>query len=146
MDDADSRGEAQFESAMADGERVLRVLDASADHGVNVHVEGGVFGEELQLLVEDLEALLGDLVGLDVNDRDLHVIESGLVEALDAVGHEEVAVGDHSGNAAVMADASDYLVELGMSERLAAGDGDDAGSEAGAGGDAVKHLVERHRL
>jgi len=45
-----------------------------------------------------------------------------------------------------MADAADDVVELGMGERLAAGDGDDAGSQATQMVDALDHLSERHRL
>ena len=77
VDDADGRGEPELERALADDQRVVGLLDAAADHGVDVDVEVGVLGEQLQLLVEHLEALLGDLVGLDVVDRDLHVVEPG---------------------------------------------------------------------
>ena len=107
MDDADGRGEPEAEGAAADDQRVVGVLDAAADDGVDVHVEVGVLGEELELLVEDLEALLRDFVGLEVVDGDLQVVEAGAVEALDALGHEQVAVGDHAGHAAVVADAGD---------------------------------------
>ncbi len=118
--------------------------DAAADDGVDVDVKVGVLGEHLEFPVEDLEALLRDVVGHDVVDGDLHVIESGLVQALDAIGHQEVAVGDHAGDGAGFADAGDDVVEVGVQQRLSAGDGDDGGSEAAEVVDAAEHFVERY--
>ncbi len=71
------------------------------------------------------------------------MVEPGFVEALDVLGDEEVAVGDHSGERAGVADAGDDLVEVGMGEGLAAGDGDDAGAEASEMVDSAQHFVER---
>ena len=46
----------------------------------------------------------------------------------------------------MVTDARDDLVQIGMGERLAAGDGDDAGAEAGEMVDAAEHLVDRDGL
>ncbi len=54
--------EAELESALADDQRVVGIANAAADHGVDVHVEFGVFGQHLQALVEGLERLLRDVV------------------------------------------------------------------------------------
>ena len=85
VDDADRGGEAELRGAVVDRARVFRVLDAAADHRVDVDVEVGVFGQPLQLLVEQPQALLRDFVRLDVVDADLEVVEPGLVERLDAL-------------------------------------------------------------
>ncbi len=74
------------------------------------------------------------------------MVEAGLVETLDAVRHQKVAVGDHAGEASVVADARDDLVQIGMGERFAARNGDDAGAEAGEMVDAAEHLVDRDGL
>ena len=123
-------------------QRVLGIGDASADDGVDVDVEVGVLGEHAQLGVEDLERLLRDVVGHDVVDGNLHVIEAGGVEAGDAVGHQQVAVGDHAGDGAGLADLADDVVELGVQQRLATGDGDDGGAEAAEMVDAAAHFVD----
>ena len=120
--------------------------DAAAQDGIDVDVKIGVLGEKLQLLVENLEAFLGDVVGLDVVDADLEKLEAGTVETLDAVGGEEIAVGDDSGDDAVVADAADDFVEIGMEERLASADGDDRGAERAQAIDAGLHFFERHGL
>ena len=85
MDDADGRREAELRGALVDRPRVFRVLDATADDRVDVDVEVGVFGQPLQLLVEEAQALLRYFVGFDVVDADLQVVEPGLVQRLDAL-------------------------------------------------------------
>ena len=122
-----------------DGERVLRVLHAGADDAVDVDVEARVLGQVLQLLVERLEALLRDLVGHDVVDRDLQVLEPGVVEPLDALFAEIEAVGDEPRQHAAVAGAADDGVEVRVHHRLAAGDGDDAGAQLAEPIDAAKH-------
>lgn len=69
------------------------------------------------------------------------MIETGAVEALDAVGHEQVSIGDHTGNDAVFADAGDDLVEFWVQQWLTAGDGDDVCAQAREVVDAPKHLI-----
>ena len=98
VNDADGGGESEFDGALADDQGVVRIVNAAADHGVDVDVKVGVLGQHLQLLVEHLEALLRHVVGHDVVDRDLQVIEPGVVQALDALRHQQVAVGDHAGD------------------------------------------------
>jgi len=78
-------------------------------------VESRVLGQHTQFLVEHFEALLGNVVGHDVVDGDLQVIEPRAVEALDALGGEQVAVGDHAGDHAVAANARDDQIQSGCS-------------------------------
>ena len=92
MNDADGRGESQAERAFADGERILRIFYAAANHGVDVHVKVGVLGQVLQFLVENFEALFRNVVGGDVINRNLQPFEAGAVEAFDALGNEKISV------------------------------------------------------
>ena len=90
-----------------------------------------MLGQNLKLLVQHLEALLRNVVGHDVVDADLHVIEAGVVQLLDALRGQQIAVGDHSGDDAATAHVRDQLVELGMQQRFAAAKSDDGGAERG---------------
>ena len=85
-------------------------------------MELGVLGEQLQFLVQNLQALLGDIIRHHVIDADLHVLEAGPVQALDACGGQEISVGDHARHHAALADVGDDLVQLRMHQRLAATD------------------------
>ena len=113
MNDSDGRTEAEFQSALADGERILRIADASADHRIDIDVKLGVLGQQLQLAVENLQAFLRDFVGVHVVDRNLQPLQAGAVEALNAVGGQQVTVGDKAGDDAALVHAVDDVVEVG---------------------------------
>src|SRR5580692_286528 len=51
MDDSDSGTETEFDGAFADGECILRIRNATAHHGIDIHVKFGVLGQPLQFLV-----------------------------------------------------------------------------------------------
>src|SRR5579862_3552252 len=142
VDDADGGFEAEFQGAAADGQCILGVTDASADHGVDVDVEFGVLGQHLQLLVEHLERLFGDVVGIHIINRYLHVVEAGAIEALDALDVEQIAIGDHAGDGAGFSDSLDDVIQLGMGQGLAAGDADHGRTQAAEVVDAAVHLLE----
>src|SRR5579862_2712707 len=146
VNDADGGGEAELDGAASDDQRVLRVVDAAADNRIDIDVKLGVLGQQLQLLVEHLQRLLRDLVGHDVVDGDLQVVEAGVVEALDAIGGEQIAVSDHAGNHALPANVPNDLVEVGMQQRLAAAEGDDRGAQSRQMIDARLHRLQRHGL
>jgi hypothetical protein len=101
----------------------------------------GVFGQHFQADVEGFEAFLRNVVRLDVVDRDLHVIETGAVEAADDFLIEEEAVGDHAGEATVVADAGDEIGQVGVEQGFAAAEGNDGGAEGGQKVDAALHFV-----
>ena len=61
----------------------------------------GVLAQVLQLLVEQPQALLRHLVRLDVVDADLQEVEAGVVQLLDPLRDQEIAVGDEPGHHAV---------------------------------------------
>src|SRR5581483_10630911 len=92
MDDAYCRSEAKLESTRSDFHCVMRIVDAATDHGINVDVKERVLGQQLEFLIENLEAFLRDVVRHHVIDRDLQVIESGFVQPVDALCREQISV------------------------------------------------------
>ena len=105
VNDPDGRAETQAQSPLADGERILRIFYAAAHHGIDVHVKVGMLGQQLQLLVQNLQALFRDLVGSHVVDRNLQPLESSAIKALNALGHQKIAVRDQSGDHAAFTNA-----------------------------------------
>jgi hypothetical protein len=146
MDDADGRGKAELDGAPADDERFLGIADAAADNGVDVDVELRIVGQHLEFLVEHLEGFFGNVVGLKVVDRNLHVIEARAVQALDAFDVEQVAIGDHACDGAGAAHAGDDFVELRVGQRFAARDSDHSGAETAKMVDAAIHFFEWDRV
>src|SRR4029077_628352 len=104
--------------AVVDGACVLGVLDAAAENGVDVDVEGRVGLQVLKLLVEQTQALLRHVVRLDVVDADLQEVESRRVQLRDSLRHEEVAVRDQAGHHPPGADVPDERVEIRVQHRL----------------------------
>ena len=74
------------------------------------------------------------------------MLQAGAIEALDALGGQQVAVGDHAGDHAVAADARDQQVEIGVQQGFAAGDGDDGGAERRQVIQPLVHGVHRDGL
>lgn len=146
VNDADRGGESQFDGAAGNSECVFGMMDAAAQHGIDVDVKIRVLSEQLQLLVEDFQALLRDFVGLRVVDADLQELKARGIQPLDAVRDQQISIRDHSRNHAVAANAANDVVEFGMQQRLAAADGDDGRAEGGEAVDATEHLVERDGL
>ena len=79
----------------------------------------------MQLFIQDLQTLLGDVIGRDIIYRDLQPLQPSLVQPLNALWHQQVAVGDHARDHVVVADTRDDGIQLGMQERLASADSDD---------------------
>ena len=88
VNNPNGRTESECDGTLADGERVLRITNAAADHGIDVHMKVGVFGQQFELAVENFQAFLRDVVGIDVVDGDLQPLESGAVEALNPFGDQ----------------------------------------------------------
>src|SRR6185437_12353145 len=107
VNNADRRGEAEFHGTPAHGQRVFGIADAAAHHGIDVHMKIGVLRQQLQFLVQHLQAFLGNFVGQDVIDGDLQVLQPGAVQPLNAFRGEQIAVGDQAGDYAVPAYAAD---------------------------------------
>src|SRR5579862_173253 len=95
-------------------------MNAAAHHRIDVHVKFGVLCQQLQLLVQDLQTLLGNVVRSYVVHADLHVLETGPIQSPDTVGRQQVPVGDHAGDCAAAADVGDDLLDIRMQHGLAA--------------------------
>ena len=100
--------------------------------------------------VQNLQAVLGGLIGSDVVDADLQVVETGLVQAVDPVGGQQIAVGNERGDGAAPPDVTDDFIQLGVEHRFPAADGNDGSSEISQQVDAPQHLGgghgSRHRV
>ena len=130
--------------ASADDQGIAGIAYASTDHRVDVHVELGIFRQPLQALIQHLEALFRDLVGHDIINRDLQVLQAGSVQPQDPLLVEQIAVGDHAGDHAVAADAANDVVNLRMQQRFAATDNDDGCAQPGQVINAPEHFLPRH--
>src|SRR5436309_2001523 len=98
MNDADSRRESQFKSALSHSQGVPLVLYPSPDYGIDVHVKFGVLSQPLQLFVEHFEGFQRNVIWYHVIYGDLEMIESSLVEPLYALRHQQISVGDQAAN------------------------------------------------
>ena len=79
-----------------------------------------VLGKVAQLLVQYPETLSGYCVGIDVIDADLQILEAGVIEPLDTIRCEVVAVGYQPCKHPVRANVRDDLVQLRMHHWLSA--------------------------
>ena len=114
VDDAHRGREPQIHGAVADCQGVLGIPDATSHHGIDIHVKIGVLGQKLELSVQHLQALFRNLVGRDIVDADLQVVQPRAVQAFDALGGEQVAVGDHARDHALAADVRDDQIQIRM--------------------------------
>ena len=67
VNDAHRRGESLLDGAGADSKASQGLLTPAANYGVDVDVELGVFGQPLELLVEDLQAFFETSSGLTLS-------------------------------------------------------------------------------
>src|ERR1700736_2402012 len=91
----------------------------------------GVLGQQLEFLVQNFQTFLGNVVGIDVVDRNLQPLEAGSVQSLNAVRNQQIAVGDKAGDHAVVADVANQVVQLRMQQRLATGEGGNRPAQLG---------------
>jgi hypothetical protein len=91
VDDADRRREAERPRPPRDDQRSVGIADSAPDHGIDGDMKLATLGQPLELLIEDLQALLGHLVGNDVVDADLEVVETGPVQTRDPISTEQVS-------------------------------------------------------
>ena len=105
-----------------------------------------MLGQKLELLIQHLQALLRNVVRRHIVDGDLQPLQPRAVQALNALGHQQVAVGNHAGNHAARADAPDNVVEIRVKQRLAAADGNDRRAQLRQLVDAPEHGLGRNRL
>ena len=145
VDDSERCGKTQLLRHVRDQQGVLRRLDPAADHGIDVHVEFGVFGEELELLAQNLQALDRNLVRLHVIDADLQMVEPRVVQSPDFIRDEKIAVRDDAGDHVVMADPGNDGLDIRVQQGLPAADRDDFGSQLCQFVDSGADFPSRHR-
>ena len=109
-------------------------------------MKAGVLGQHAQLGVQHLQRLLRHVIRHHVVDGDLHVIQPGRVQSLNALRHQQVAVGDHAGDGARMPGAPNHVIELRMQQRLATRNSDDRRAQPPKLVDTTAHLGDGHRL
>ena len=146
VNDADGGSEPEFHGALPNHQRVLRMRNATAHHRIDIHVKISVLCEQLQLLVEYLQALLRHLIGIHVVDGNLQPLESRAIQPLYALRHQQISVRDQSRDHAIGANAADHVIELRMHQRLATRNRHDGRSQCAQLVDAPVHLLDRHRL
>ncbi len=145
VDETHGRRETQLTRPLRNDQRVRRIANARANDRVDGDVELRVLREPAQLLIEHLQALHRHVVRLHVVDADLQMVEAGAVQPSNPVARQQVSVRDQRGDGAAPPDVADDRVEVGMEQRLAAADGDDAGAQVRQAVDAPEHLVRRYR-
>src|SRR5215475_10540830 len=102
--------------------------------------------QKTQFLIQNLEAFLRDVVRFDVVDADLKVIEPRPVQPLNALGGEQIAVGDQRGDDPGAANALDQRFQFRMKQGLAAAECDRQRPERGEPVYAARHLFDGRGL
>src|SRR6185295_815665 len=92
VDDAKRTRQAQIDCATADSQRIFRCFDSAANHRVDVDAKLSELRKPLEFLIEQLQALLRNIVGRNVVYADLHVLEPSLVELLDLLLSQQISV------------------------------------------------------
>ena len=85
------------------------------------------------------------VVRRDVVDADLHAVEARLVEALDPLARQEIRVRVDERDHALLLDVRDGLVDVGIEQRLTAGQRHEHGAQARDVIDALLQRLERNR-
>ncbi len=146
VNNSNRRTESQLQSALADSERILRMANPAAHHGIDVHVKFGMLGQQLQLTVEHLQAFLRNFVGIDVINRNLQPLQPRAVQPLDALRNQQVSVRDQPRNDPPLAHMVNDVIQLWMQHRFAAADRNHGSAQILQPIDASQHLVGRHGL
>src|SRR5215472_6751228 len=120
VNNSDRGRESKLLGSMRNGERIFGIFDSAAQHGIDIHLKFRVLGQDLELLIQHLETLLRDFIGLRVIDADLQVFKSGAIESLDALTDQQIAIRDQTRHDPVLADTRDDHVQVRMEQRLAA--------------------------
>ena len=74
------------------------------------------------------------------------MLEAGVVQAADSIPGEQIPVGDHACHDAVLADASDDVIHLGMQHGLASAERDDGGAQLGQVVQTPAHHIQGNGL
>jgi hypothetical protein len=77
---------------------------------------------------------------------EMHVLQARAIKPLDAVRGQQVAIRDHAGDCAPVADANDQVIQIRMQERLTAAERYDACAQICEKIDAPQHFRWGNRL
>ena len=130
-----------MDRSLSDGYCVFRILDPTADNGIDVDGKFGVFCELLEFLVEHFETLLRNIVGLDVIDADLEVLEARVIECVDLFGRQQIPVRDHARDHSMTANAPDDRFDFRVQQRFSATNCYDGSFQIRKPIDAANHFV-----
>src|SRR5213080_2635212 len=114
MDYADSAVEAELHRATGDLQRILSIADRTAQHGVDIDIKFCMHPKPLKFLIQHLQALFRDFIGIDVVDADLQVVETGAVQPPDAFNTQEISIRQQTCKHSTLADAMDHRIHFGM--------------------------------
>src|SRR6185503_1423019 len=131
MNHADGCGEPEFSRALRDGQRIFRILYSTTDNGINVDMKLRMFRQETEFLIQHAQTLARHLIGLDVINTNLEILETGFVQPFDTFGREVVAVRNQTRDHAAKADVVNDVVQLWMHHRLTTGDSNDRSAKIG---------------
>jgi len=96
---------------------------AGADHAADGNVKFRMGAQVLETVAQIVQDLLGRLIALDAVDRDLHLLQTGVVEFLDQLRFQKETVGDHAGaEETELAAAANEPGQLWMERWFAAGE------------------------
>ena len=124
MNDADGRTESQRNRALANSQRILWITDSASDDRIDIHMKVGMFGQQLQLAVQNFQTLFRNVIGIHVIDGNLQPLQPGAIQTPNAIRNQQIAVGNEPRNHAIGPNAPDHLIKLRMQQRLAAGNRD----------------------
>src|SRR6476646_6730198 len=74
------------------------------------------------------------------------MVQASLVQLLDALRRQKIAVGDQSRNDPVGTNAADNVIELRMQQRFTTADGDQRSAQSRQLVNAAVHLFQRNRI
>jgi hypothetical protein len=145
MDDTDRVGKTIASRPLSDNQSILRILQFSPQNRIDVHVELRVIPQVAKLDVQDLEALLGNIIRLDIVHTDLEMIQPGFIQSFDPLWSQQITVGQYSRQHPMTTDSGDDLLNLRMKQGLASAQVNHSGTEFGQVINPSQQIVDGDR-
>ena len=146
VDYADRRGKSNLACPVRNDQGLVRIRYPAANDRVDVDLELCVVAEGLRASHRALSNSSLKRRRIDVVDRDLQVVQAGFVQLLDLFDLKVIPVRDQPGDHAMMSNACNDLVDLGVHHRFAAGDRDHGRTKFSELIDPRQHRFDRHRI
>ncbi len=127
-------------------EGVFGIGDRAAKYRVYGDVKLSIFGQPLQLSIQNLQTFFRNLVRLDIIDADLQIVESRSVQGFNPIWNQQVSICDERSDGAASAGSPYQKVEIGMQGGLATAECNDAGAKRAKLIDAPQHLAGWNRI